>query len=109
MSIAELASTGLSPPTRGNHGRLADGMRRLRRGRSIPAHAGEPRNFRIPPDIARVYPRPRGGTRDTGQALDCHHGLSPPTRGNRRGRLSRAWAARSIPAHAGEPAAAAGG
>ena len=111
---------GLSPPTRGN--------RLLRRvvGRffgSIPAHAGEPWALVRPCYYLEVYPRPRGGTppaprcyqtlgvypRPRGgtlpfaiiSPLGC--GLSPPTRGNLPVHVLDAVAARSIPAHAGEP------
>ena len=71
---------------------------------SIPAHAGEPAVAEKVVAVATVYPRPRGGT-ESPAALRCGgQGLSPPTRGNltdnQRGRLD----ARSIPAHAGEPA-----
>ena len=70
---------GLSPPTRGNPGRW------IRRGlspRSIPAHAGEPSAIRRDGTGGRVYPRPRGGTRELSQLSTPLLGLSPPTRGN---------------------------
>ena len=94
-------STGLSPPTRGN-------QRFRRRDEryvgSIPAHAGEPQNLYPKAQVGQVYPRPRGGTYRIGARHFTSDGLSPPTRGNRdAGRPPFAWA-RSIPAHAGEPA-----
>ena len=51
---------GLSPPTRGNPtaATAAAGV-----FGSIPAHAGEPAALTDDPAFARVYPRPRGGTR----------------------------------------------
>ena len=72
-------TAGLSPPTRGN--RLAKANAN-REGRSIPAHAGEPKSD--PDFIARwrVYPRPRGGTAVKRRPLRRRRGLSPPTRGN---------------------------
>ena len=53
---------GLSPPTRGNPLRrsLSDPSER-----SIPAHAGEPRQRQRRARIHAVYPRPRGGTSQT--------------------------------------------
>ena len=92
---------GLSPPTRGNPAGTADTSVI---GRSIPAHAGEPRRGGRRGGGDGVYPRPRGGTaaRDSG-GLGCE-GLSPPTRGNPAPAPDGARVARSIPAHAGEPA-----
>ena len=77
---------GLSPPTRGNLWRSAA---RLKRERSIPAHAGEPARDsqeRRPP---RVYPRPRGGTSFCPRFPFSGRGLSPPTRGNPIGKRRR--------------------
>ena len=54
-----LRQDGLSPPTRGNR---SLSLRRLSRGRSIPAHAGEPTPCRGYGRARAVYPRPRGGT-----------------------------------------------
>ena len=51
---------GLSPPTRGNR---RDTLEINALGRSIPAHAGEPKRPRRDTRLGRVYPRPRGGTR----------------------------------------------
>ena len=95
------ASCGLSPPTRGNL-RLPRAKGWL--GRSIPAHAGEPRRVGTPISRRRVYPRPRGGTALTSPCVVAKCGLSPPTRGNPRLGQNRAGRPRSIPAHAGEPA-----
>ena len=50
---------GLSPPTRGNPEGRPDGAGR---GRSIPAHAGEPLDVVAIRSESEVYPRPRGGT-----------------------------------------------
>ena len=54
-----MGAEGLSPPTRGNHvikSAPQNGQR------SIPAHAGEPRQGRNRSRSTWVYPRPRGGT-----------------------------------------------
>ena len=117
--------TGLSPPTRGNRER--QGWDSMGSG-SIPAHAGEPASALALAAARAVYPRPRGGTPRRAPPRMSARGLSPPTRGNRnllhlsgatvglspptRGNQARDWLARtyrrSIPAHAGEPANAAG-
>ena len=91
---------GLSPPTRGNRFGcwLTPAIRR-----SIPAHAGEPLTARRGLGAKRVYPRPRGGTVDAVDPADYAGGLSPPTWGNLRHAPAARFAARSIPAHAGEP------
>ena len=80
------SATGLSPPTRGNplNGGLAFGAYR-----SIPAHAGEPQRAGGLVRRRSVYPRPRGGTGGWRAVLQSVHGLSPPTRGNRRPGSSR--------------------
>ena len=93
---------GLSPPTRGNRHRA---VAALGVDRSIPAHAGEPRGRTLRLGRTRVYPRPRGGTSPRPNAPTSAGGLSPPTRGNQTASGSRPFARRSIPAHAGEPAA----
>ena len=94
------AGAGLSPPTRGNQ--RGDGKAHPRI-RSIPAHAGEPRNHRHLPTPSGVYPRPRGGTRRRPPPSRWEIGLSPPTRGNRTTISPAIVQMRSIPAHAGEP------
>ena len=91
---------GLSPPTRGN---LEAPVSRQQRGRSIPAHAGEPWTWGHTPASPSVYPRPRGGTDGGVRRLDEEFGLSPPTRGNPQRVLRSPSRVRSIPAHAGEP------
>ena len=55
------------------------------RGRSIPAHAGEPVRIVYPLPLVKVYPRPRGGTRRLLIHAADWRGLSPPTRGNHPG------------------------
>ena len=94
---------GLSPPTRGNPRAPVDGGVR---DRSIPAHAGEPTFGHQSVDADKVYPRPRGGTGGRLPAGATAIGLSPPTRGNRAAQRRSKGCRRSIPAHAGEPAAA---
>ena len=107
-AVAEVNSfaliVGLSPRTRGSR-RLPPSASAS--PRSIPAHAGEP-ECRYPTSLQQgVYPRARGGALRIGINADVTKGLSPRTRGSRcRGkqlRLDRG----SIPAHAGEPPAAA--
>ena len=94
------AGRGLSPPTRGN--RLSP-RRKSPPARSIPAHAGEPPPKGDEYPVARVYPRPRGGTDARGADSPRQRGLSPPTRGNPLSFAFSIVTARSIPAHAGEP------
>ena len=94
------ATGGLSPPTRGNL--LGWSEQQMMRG-SIPAHAGEPSATRRGTKLIRVYPRPRGGTRATGDYSARDAGLSPPTRGNHERPRESIRRRRSIPAHAGEP------
>ena len=91
---------GLSPPTRGNP---IPPLTMLMRRRSIPAHAGEPLPPSRPARGRGVYPRPRGGTICWNESSRKTSGLSPPTRGNRDLKAAAKAAARSIPAHAGEP------
>ena len=92
--------SGLSPPTRGNRYPV---LVRWHYRRSIPAHAGEPRQSRRRGGISWVYPRPRGGTKSSITQAPCERGLSPPTRGNPRYGRGRPDIGGSIPAHAGEP------
>ena len=94
------AYVGLSPPMRGNP---AGTLIALAEEGSIPAHAGEPRPHFLRVVKGEVYPRPRGGTCVFNPQIVASEGLSPPTRGNRRGAAARAVADGSIPAHAGEP------
>ena len=75
--------TGVYPRPRGGAAVSQAGVR-LRRPRSIPAHAGEPVDRDAHPRHERgVYPRPRGGASRIGELSDSLlHGLSPPTRGS---------------------------
>ena len=90
-----------------------------------PPIAGEPNELLLP--LLQVYPRPRGGAEPAAHAIFLEiDGLSPPTRGSPRSRLTGAineltglspptrgshaadpaslnCAIGSIPAHAGEP------
>ena len=91
---------GLSPPMRGNrhrHDPVGD------HAGSIPARAGEPASPLEASSLARVYPRPCGGTRPEWSDEHKQQGLSPPVRGNPCPRASRGSPAGSIPARAGEP------
>jgi len=90
---------GLSPRTRG---KLIDGCLLFRGKRSIPAYAGETHGAVASRMAWQVYPRVRGGNISTRAIARIPHGLSPRTRGKRGRPLGRRWAARSIPAYAGE-------
>ena len=91
---------GLSPPTRGNRAAF---IAIIAIGRSIPAHAGEPKSSPAKTAWDEVYPRPRGGTRMGQMRRSRTTGLSPPTRGNHGWSIIRLTRGGSIPAHAGEP------
>ena len=94
---------GLSPRMRGN--RINIGTLYAWR-RSIPAYAGEPPRRRQSLVEQGVYPRVCGGTEWLEQQAGNDDGLSPRMRGNlRRGAVQRRSVG-SIPAYAGEPAAA---
>ena len=94
------AVRGLSPRMRGNH--LA-GVDFGGGGGSIPAYAGEPRQFRTVHRDCGVYPRVCGGTWSLPRACSCPSGLSPRMRGNRQALADGQATAGSIPAYAGEP------
>ena len=103
-------AVGLSPRVRGNRRRR---LAARRRRRSIPACAGEPRNWGGSaggtPQPARqllplwVYPRVCGGTQTPPAWAPSPGGLSPRVRGNPTDGISNDLAQRSIPACAGEP------
>ena len=93
-------SPGLSPRMRGN----PDEASRMRDSDgSIPAHAGQPRVYRVAHRFAGVYPRACGATERAQDEQVSHKGLSPRMRGNREPRLQLSADYRSIPAHAGQP------
>ncbi len=96
---------GLSPRVRGN-----PAGRRPEKGprRSIPACAGEPPLTGAPPWCRAVYPRVCGGTCSSLVHTSAGLGLSPRVRGNPGGLDLHEDGVRSIPACAGEPAAATG-
>ncbi len=91
---------GLSPRTRGSRVRT---VRYSRRGRSIPAHAGEPSSRPALPASTAVYPRARGGASHACRACRSVSGLSPRTRGSHQRPAKWSSTVWSIPAHAGEP------
>ena len=93
-------TNGLSPRMRGNLRQLP--VQRCQR-RSIPAYAGEPVQPPPAPTPAVVYPRVCGGTVAIIICPPGLGGLSPRMRGNRGVGTRRVFAARSIPAYAGEP------
>ena len=95
---------GLSPRARGNPEFLA--LANAWRG-SIPACAGEPAAMRQARSLMPVYPRVRGGTVTHPGAGTSSKGLSPRARGNPNPLRGVGLSARSIPACAGEPIAAA--
>ena len=94
-------SGGLSPPTRGIQKPVGN-----ERGvkRSIPAYAGDPWRARPKRIYQRVYPRLRGGSYSARVWGLYNAGLSPPTRGIRRGDRRGHYLIGSIPAYAGDPA-----
>ncbi len=75
---------------------------------SIPAGAGEPTSGTIGGRARKVYPRVGGGAILIGITIRGNQGLSPRGRGSRFSALLRAIIMGSIPAWAGEPAAARG-
>ena len=91
---------GLSPRMRGNPALRAA---QRRRGRSIPAYAGEPSSSVCRILGGGVYPRVCGGTTAQRRNHGATRGLSPRMRGNRIPRHSFAPTKGSIPAYAGEP------
>ena len=91
---------GLSPRTRGS--RRARAARGARPG-PIPADAGEPGRCPARWSSARAYPRGRGGAVSYANEWRLHRGLSPRTRGSRRGDRRHARITGPIPADAGEP------
>ena len=95
---------GLSPRVRGNR---ADSMVWTTAGRSIPACAGEPNGGLAMMRLVMVYPRVCGGTCHLARGHGAAAGLSPRVRGNRRYSVRSGMRGGSIPACAGEPAAAA--
>ena len=93
---------GLSPRMRGNR----PWMSRLPfTSGSIPAYAGEPDPLRRDRSSRAVYPRVCGGTQRRQVRQAAQNGLSPRMRGNLPSFDRHDYAAGSIPAYAGEPAA----
>ena len=91
---------GLSPRVRGNRPHCRP---LARRGRSIPACAGEPPAQSPQPRPVAVYPRVCGGTDALNPPVNLADGLSPRVRGNQGFILWEINGNRSIPACAGEP------
>ena len=96
-------TSGLSPRVRGN--RKVEKALEAMEG-SIPACAGEPRVIQTRTRSPWVYPRVCGGTSQYKWMLSFLWGLSPRVRGNRMLSPPRDRDQGSIPACAGEPAAA---
>ena len=94
---------GLSPRVRGNRQLVPV---KWRRRRSIPARAGEPCPTSRSPSAIWVYPRACGGTALASMPIFNTDGLSPRVRGNPGPVQPGGDGAGSIPARAGEPAAA---
>ena len=97
---------GLSPRVRGNPQRATEGHFAVR---SIPACAGEPSAILTPKMRLVVYPRVCGGTGPLQARVGGMDGLSPRVRGNPVPAAQFPIRRRSIPACAGEPAAARAG
>ena len=87
-------------------GNLPPSPAMTRAERSIPACAGEPGSRYQAQAIFKVYPRVCGGTPLLYLIDSVRQGLSPRVRGNQCTGESLDKALRSIPACAGEPAAA---
>ena len=90
---------GLSPRGRGKQ-RPAE--QQHKRGRSIPAWAGETPTLCAAPARAGVYPRVGGGNASRRSRSLAANGLSPRGRGKLYGHHGIGYWARSIPAWAGE-------
>ena len=95
-------AVGLSPRVRGNP---MGSPPRPPCGRSIPACAGEPLEWRRHVFALRVYPRVCGGTSGAYSRDLIGVGLSPRVRGNLHHDVLLRAEGRSIPACAGEPRA----
>ena len=91
---------GLSPRVRGNPPAIRPA---LKRGRSIPACAGEPLHLDTPRPPLGVYPRVCGGTVVRQKISQLQSGLSPRVRGNPPNIFINCSCSWSIPACAGEP------
>ncbi len=91
---------GRSPRTRGSLLGKAQGKRR---GRSIPAYAGEPLWARGKDGDGRVDPRVRGGATINRLTAIAEAGRSPRTRGSQVTTTDPVSVLGSIPAYAGEP------
>ncbi len=101
--MAKNSKEGPSPLARGNR-RPARAPSR-RRG-SIPARAGQPSSWRSSSTAWRVHPRSRGATANWPEIRERILGPSPLARGNRRAGQACGGHDGSIPARAGQPAAA---
>ena len=93
---------GSSPLTRG---KLAAGMRRIRRMRLIPAHAGKTRGSTGPGVGWWAHPRSRGENSCASHMAAFRFGSSPLTRGKQGIDSQLAHLHRLIPAHAGKTGA----
>ena len=91
---------GLSPRVRGSHIHRA---RSENRPRSIPASAGQPRQWLCLQTLHAVYPRECGAAFGDFRPRHFGDGLSPRVRGSHRVRSTGAKPMRSIPASAGQP------
>ena len=98
--VAAADQEGLSPRGRGNLPRARGGERR---GRSIPAWAGQPTQQSVQYSPWRVYPRVGGATSFWRPVSHRWQGLSPRGRGNRMDMGGISASAGSIPAWAGQP------
>ena len=105
-SSCVVSCVGLSPRTRGSP--CGRGGQATRVG-SIPADAGEPPCATRPRTCLRVYPRGCGGAALASALATWSDGLSPRTRGSRRGEIGDRLRVGSIPADAGEPGGNGGG
>ena len=95
-----LRPKGPSPLTRGS---LRGEPKAPSRGRSIPAHAGQPRTLRCALWPPGVHPRSRGAAGEALMSFAAATGPSPLTRGSHARARRHPHQPGSIPAHAGQP------
>ncbi len=95
-----LRDLGPSPRGRGNR---RDPAQRSPDDGTIPAWAGEPRQFSYSVAVSWDHPRVGGGTRKSRSAFQAMAGPSPRGRGNLHPMPSYVAVMRTIPAWAGEP------
>ena len=97
--IAGMGPQGSSPLTRG---KLRRGIRRFKKERLIPAHAGKTARLQCKTCARPAHPRSRRENKQLLVAAASQRGSSPLTRGKRDHRRYRDRSPGLIPAHAGK-------